>query len=159
MEGRPELPYYLIGHSAGGQFLVRMAAFLPGSARRIVAMNPGSELFPTRELPFGYGFGALPPALSSDAVLRAYLAAPLTLCLGTADTVADREFDRTPAAMRQGSSRLERGRACYAMARALAMAKSWPFNWRKVEIGGVAHSASRMFNGKEVEDALFGTAP
>ena len=155
MEGRPELPYYLIGHSAGGQFLVRLAAFMPESARRIVAANPGSELFPSRELPFGYGFGGLPPELSSDAVLRAYLAAPLTLYLGTSDTVEDKDFDRSPAAMRQGSSRLERGRACFELARGLAASRHWTFNWRKVEIAGVGHSATRMFNGREVEEALF----
>jgi len=155
MEGRPDLPCYLIGHSAGGQFLVRLAAFMPGSARRIVAANPGSELFPTRDMAFGYGFGGLPPELSGDAALRAYLAAPLTLYLGTGDTVADPDFDRSPAAMRQGASRLERGRACFERARALAEANHWAFNWRKVETAGVGHSASRMFSAREVEDALF----
>jgi poly(3-hydroxybutyrate) depolymerase len=155
MEGRPDLPYYLIGHSAGGQFLVRLAAFMPGSARRIVAANPGSELFPTRDMAFGYGFGGLPPELSSAAALRAYLAAPLTLYLGTGDTVADRHFDRSPAAMRQGASRLERGRACFERARALAEENHWTFNWRKVETRGVGHSATRMFSAPEVEDALF----
>jgi poly(3-hydroxybutyrate) depolymerase len=156
MEGAPGLPYYLIGHSAGGQFLVRMAAFLPGEAQRIVAANPGAELFPTRDLPYGYGFGGLPPDLAGDAALRAFLAAPLTLYLGTGDTVADRHFDRSPAAMRQGSSRLQRNRTCFAMAQRLAAEKGWACNWRKVEIAGVGHSASRMFAGKEVADALFG---
>jgi pimeloyl-ACP methyl ester carboxylesterase len=44
LEGKPELPYYLIGHSAGGQFLVRMAAFLPGEAERIIAANAAQAL-------------------------------------------------------------------------------------------------------------------
>src|SRR3954471_244028 len=34
LEGRPDMPYYLIGHSAGGQFLVRMTAFVPSDAAR-----------------------------------------------------------------------------------------------------------------------------
>ena len=42
-EGRADMPYFLIGHSAGGQFLTRFAAFLPGDAARIVAANPGSH--------------------------------------------------------------------------------------------------------------------
>ena len=46
LEGKPALPYYLIGHSAGGQFLARLSAFMPGEAVRIVACNPGSELSP-----------------------------------------------------------------------------------------------------------------
>ena len=134
---------------------MRLAAFMPGEARRIVAANPGSDLFPTRDLPFGYGFGGLPPALGGDEALRAYLAAPLTLYLGTGDIVADKDFDRSPTAMRQGSCRLERGRACFEMARRLARERKWAFNWRKVEIPGVGHSATRMFNGREVADALF----
>src|SRR5258708_7165564 len=31
-EGKPALPYYLLGHSAGGQFLARFAAFYPTEA-------------------------------------------------------------------------------------------------------------------------------
>jgi len=158
-EGRPEMPYYLIGHSAGGQFLARMAAFSPGEASRIVVANPSSCLFPTRDLPYGYGFGALPSQLSNDDALRAYLATPLTLYLGTSDTVAFGNFDDSPTAMKQGLSRVERGRACFAMARNLAAQRKWAFNWRKVETRGVGHSASQMFAAKEVELALFGTPP
>lgn len=154
--GNDTLPYFLIGHSAGGQFLVRMAAFLPGEARRIVASNPGSDLFPTRDQPFGYGFGGLPESLSDDRVLKAYLAAPLTLYLGTDDIYPRPSFDDSPDGMRQGQHRLERGRNCYAFAKALAQQKGWPFNWRKVETPGIGHDAAFMFAAKEVEDALFG---
>jgi pimeloyl-ACP methyl ester carboxylesterase len=154
--GNDTLPYYLIGHSAGGQFLVRMAAFLPGEARRIVASNPGSDLFPTRDQPFGYGFGGLPESLSDDKVLKAYLAAPLTLYLGTDDIYPRPSFDDSPDGMRQGQHRLERGRNCYAFAKELAQRKGWPFNWRKVETPGIGHDAAYMFAAKEAEDALFG---
>lgn len=156
LEGRPALPYYLVGHSAGGQFLVRLAAFLPGEAVRIVAANPGSHLFPTRDQEFGYGFGGLPPALSDDAVLRAYLAAPLTLYLGTGDITPEHSFDQSPAGMRQGPNRLERGRACFAAAERLARERGWPFHWRKVETPGIAHDGARMLAAPEVEVALFG---
>ena len=159
LEGRPDLPVYLIGHSGGGQFLERMAAFLPGEPCRIVAANPGTHLFPTRDLPFPFGFGGLPQHLGDDAAISAYLAAPLTLYLGTGDTVQDKDFDRSPAAMAQGSTRLERGRACFEMGRRLAADRHWPFNWRKVEVQGVGHSAGRMFAQPEVEDALFSTVP
>jgi pimeloyl-ACP methyl ester carboxylesterase len=156
LEGKPDWPYYLIGHSAGGQFLVRMAAFLPGEARRIVAANPGSELFPTRDQEFGYGFGGLPPELSNDEVLRKYLAAPLTLYLGTDDIYPRPSFDASPAAMKQGPHRLARGRGCFEFAQALARERGWAFNWRKVETPGIGHDAAFMFAAKEVEDALFG---
>ena len=155
-EGGGNMPYYLIGHSAGGQFLARMAAFQPGDACRIVASNPSSYLFPTRDLPFGYGFGKLPPELNGDEAMRAYLAAPLTLYLGACDKGATAHFDDSPTAMKQGASRLERGRACFEMARQLAVRRKWAFNWRKIEKPGVGHSASGMFAAKEVGDALFG---
>lgn len=154
--GNDTLPYYLIGHSAGGQFLGRMAAFLPGEAKRIVASNPGSDLFPTKEQLFGYGFGGLPESLSDDRVLKAYLAAPLTLYLGTDDIYPKPSFDDSPEGMRQGQHRLERGRNCYAFAQALAARNGWPFHWRKVETPGIGHDAAFMFAAPEVEDALFG---
>ncbi len=150
------LPYYLIGHSAGGQFLVRLSAFLPGEAVRIVAANPGSHLFPTRDQNFGYGFGGLPPELSSDDVMRRYLAAPLTFYLGTGDITPEHSFDASPAGMKQGPNRLERGRACFAAAEKLARARGWAFNWRKVETPDIGHEAAFMFAAKEVDDALFG---
>jgi dienelactone hydrolase len=156
LEQQPELPYYLIGHSAGGQFLVRLAGFLPGEARRIIAANPGSDLFPTRDQQFGYGFGGLPDPLSNDEVLRRYLAAPLTLYLGTDDIYPRPSFDDSPPAMKQGPHRLARGRGCFEFAQQLARERGWAFNWRKVETPGIGHDAAFMFAAKEVEDALFG---
>lgn len=156
LEKNNSLPYYLIGHSAGGQFLLRMSAFLPGEAKRIVAANPGSDLFPTTAQQFGYGFGGLPEALSNNEVLKSYLAAPLTLYLGTDDIRPEHNFDESAEGMVQGKSRLERGRNCYAFAKALAKKNGWAFNWRKVETPGIDHDAARMFAAKEVEDALFG---
>lgn len=155
-EGKPALPYYLIGHSAGAQFLVRLAAYLPGEARRIVSGNAGSLLFPSVDHEFGYGLGGLPGALRDDAVLRRYFAAPLTLYLGTADVTPRRRFDASPRAMKQGPHRLARNRACFELARKLAQERGWVFNWRKVETPGIEHDAAAMFAATEVEDALFG---
>jgi dipeptidyl aminopeptidase/acylaminoacyl peptidase len=159
MERRPDLPFQVIGHSAGGQFVVRMAAFQDTGAERLVAANPGSHLFPTRELPFGYGFGDLPESLSDDAALRRYLAAPLTLYLGTADDGPDRYFDQSEPAMRQGPGRLQRGRACFAAAKALADERGFAFAWRLVEADGVGHSHPDMFDHASCADALFGKDP
>jgi alpha-beta hydrolase superfamily lysophospholipase len=153
-ENRPALPYYLIGHSAGAQFLVRLAAFQPGTARRIVAGNAGSLLFPSTDHGFGYGLGGLPAELRDDAMLRQYLAAPLTLYLGTADTAPRRRFDASAAGMKQGPHRYARNLACYALAEAMAKERGWTFGWRKVEAPGIDHDAARMFAAPEVGDAL-----
>ena len=48
-----------IGHSGGGQFLIRLAAFNPHEAERIVVANAGTQVFPTRDLNFPFGFGGL----------------------------------------------------------------------------------------------------
>ena len=53
-------------------------------------------------------------------MLKAYLAAPLTLYLGTDDIRPEHNFDESAEGMVQGKSRLERGRNCYAFAKALA---------------------------------------
>ncbi len=156
IEGKPDLPFYLIGHSGGGQFLVRLASFEPTGAARIVAANPGSDLFPDREMDYPYGFGNLPAEISDEAHLRRYLAQPLTLYLGTSDTVRDEDLDKSPEADRQGQNRLERGRNAYKAAEALARRKGWPFGWRLVEAPGVAHDHTAMFNHPAAAVALFG---
>ena len=155
-EGNPALPYYFIGHSGGGQFLMRLAALYPMEARRIVACNPGSDLFPRRDWKFGYGFGGLPAELSDDAALQRYLAAPLTLCLGLKDIDPQHpELDRSAAAELEGKSRLERGRNCFEFAQKLAQEHGWPFNWRKVEVADIAHDGKAMLAAPEVQKALF----
>lgn len=159
-EGRPDLPYHFLGHSAGGQFVARMVA-MAGTlgASGIVAANPGSHLFPTRDAEFGYGFGGLPAELADDAALRRYVEAPLVLFLGTGDTdAAHQSLDRSEAAMRQGRFRYERGLNCLAAAQRLAQERGWVCGWRKVEVAGVGHVAAEMFAAPEAKDALFGPA-
>jgi pimeloyl-ACP methyl ester carboxylesterase len=156
LEHRPNLPYYLIGHSAGGQFLVRLTAFAPTEARRVVACNPGSDLFPTRDMDYPYGFGRLPDELSNDEELKRYLAQPLTLYLGTGDTMRDRDLDKSPEADRQGLSRFERGHNAFRTAQELAKSKGWPFAWRLIEAPGVVHDHTAMFNAPPCRAALLG---
>lgn len=156
--GREDLPYWIIGHSAGGQFVMRMSAFQDTGAERLVAANPGTDLFPGRELPFGYGFGELPDELASDERLRRYLAAPLTIYLGTADDQPDDYFDGSEHAMQQGSGRHQRGLACYWTGRTIAAARGWEFGWRLVEAPGVGHDHERMFAHARCGEALFGPA-
>lgn len=151
-------PYYLIGHSAGGQFVARLAALVGDlGAERLVSTNPGSHLFPTREAPYGYGLGGLPEEASNDAALQRYLATPLTFFLGTGDNDPQhRALDRSPPALHQGPHRYARGLACFAHGQNLAAERGWAFNWRLVEVPAIDHDAARMFAAAEVADALFG---
>lgn len=154
-EGRPDLPYYLLGHSAGGQLLSRFAAFVPGSAQRIVIANPSTYVWPTREVDFPFGFGGLPDALGNDDAIRRYLAQPVTIFLGTADVKRDRNLNVGDNAMRQGANRYERGMHAFRIARAVAENNGWRFNWKLVEVPAVGHSARRMYASPRAEAALF----
>jgi len=158
-EGRDSLPYHLIGHSGGGQFLVRLAGFIDTEAASIVAANSGTYLWPSNEFSFPYGFGGLPLELTSEASFRRYLAQPLTIYLGTADVIADEHFDQRPQVQPQGASRLERGRRVYEFARDAARARGWAFHWRLIEAPGVHHDHELMFNHPRCREALFGLPP
>jgi len=155
-EAKPALKHWLIGHSAGGQFCMRMSAFQDTGAERIIASNPGTALFPTRDQDFGYGFGKLPDELASDDVIQRYLAAPLTLYLAREDNKEDEYLDVSKPGMRQGPGRLQRNRAAFAAAQDLAREKGWTCAWRVVEVPEVGHDHELMFRHELARDALFG---
>lgn len=149
-----ELPYVILGYSAGAQFLARMSAFMELDAERLVAMSPGSTLFPTREMDYGLGFGELPEAFSSDERIRRYLALPLTVAIGT----ADREMEQLPQgdAYDQGVHRYSRNLRWFNQAMDLAFRNGWDFNWRLVIAHGAGHPPPEMFDHPQLENALFG---
>lgn len=151
-EGRP-LAYSLLGHSAGGQFLERLAAFVPTQAKRIVVANPGSYVFPSLDVAAPYGLGKVYASADGEAQLRRYLELPLTIYLGEADTRVD-DRDDSPDARAQGASRYQRGVNAFNAARTLAQKHGWAFNWRLVELPGVGHNAPKMFSAPQASDAL-----
>jgi len=151
LEGR-KIPYSLIGHSAGGQFLSRLAAFVPTEAQRIVIANPGTHVFPDLKVKAPFGFGAVYPKEAAEAQLRRYLGQPVTIYLGQEDT---EDLDEVAtAAMPQGATRYERGLNAFKAAQSLAQSRSWAFNWRLVETPGIGHKAEKMFAAKEAWEAL-----
>ncbi len=156
LAGRPDMPYYLIGHSGGGQFLERLAGFVATGAQRIVAANPGSYVFPSADMAYPYGFGGLPGELAGDEGLKKYLAQPLTIYLGTADNKSDENLDESEQANAQGKTRFERGQNTFRAAEKLAKAKGWAFNWRLTQADGIGHDAKLMFSNAACDTALFG---
>lgn len=151
-EERP-LAYSLLGHSAGGQFLDRLAAFVPTEARRIVVANPGSYVFPSLQVDAPYGLGKVYSGADGEAALRRYLEQPLTIYLGQGDTRDDERNDH-PGALAQGASRYQRGLNVFNTAKTLAQARGWRFNWRLVELPGVGHNARKMFAAPQASEAL-----
>ncbi len=153
-EGKPDLPYILLGYSAGAQFVERMASFMDTDAERLIAMSPGSSMFPTRDMDYGLGFGGLPEEWSSDERIRRYLALPLTIAIGTADT----EMGQLPQgdAYDQGVHRYSRNIRWFNTAMDLAYHNEWDFNWRLVTFHGAGHPPPEMFNHPQIGNALFG---
>jgi dienelactone hydrolase len=152
-EERRPLDVYMIGHSAGAQFLSRLAAFLPTSARRIVIANPSTHVFPDLDTAAPFGFGGVYPRGSDVSNLQRYLATPVTIFIGAEDT-GDKDRNDTPEASAQGVTRFDRGRNAFAAGRAMAQSRGWAFNWRLVELSGVGHSARKMFASEKVLEAL-----
>jgi poly(3-hydroxybutyrate) depolymerase len=143
-EGVEDMPYVLIGHSAGAQFVLRAIAFGRLAPVRIVIANPSSWLEPNFDEPFPYGFGGLPPKLANDDVLRRYLARPVTVLLGTADT-GSTDLSMTAGAQRQGAHRHARGTNIFHAAAEASRRRGWDFGWRLIEVPDVGHSARRMY--------------
>lgn len=156
-EGRPDAPVYLFGHSAGGQFLSRVAAFaLPVDARRIVIANPSTYVLPLLEEPAPYGMGGVFDHKESEEHLRRYLQLPITIYLGLDDT-GHKNLTRNEEAMRQGGNRLERGEFVFRLAHSVAEANGWDFQWRLVRTRGVGHSSKGMLDSGDASKA-FGLA-
>ncbi len=151
-EGRP-LAYSMIGHSAGGQFLSRIAAFIPNDARRMVIANPSTWVFPSTDVDAPYGLRRAYPNGEAKARLRQYLTVPVTVFLGKEDE-GDRNRNDSREAVAQGETRHDRGLNVFAAARKAAHMTGAPLNWRLVELPDVGHSASKMFSSREAVKAL-----
>jgi hypothetical protein len=148
--GQSNLPYALIGHSAGGQFLGRVAAYTAPDAVHIVIANPSTWVLPSTTEAAPYGFGKLPDA---ERALRTYLALPITVLLGDRDT-GSHDLSTEPEALAQGANRLMRGRNSFAMAETVAREHGWTFGWHKAEVPGVGHSATKMFKSSQAFEAF-----
>lgn len=153
-EGDPDLPHILLGYSAGAQFIERMAAFLDTDAERLVAMSPGSAMFPMREMDYGLGFGGLPDEFASDERIQRYLALPLTIAIGSHDT-EEAQLPRGDA-FDQGVHRYSRNLRWFNTAMDLAFHRGWDFNWRLVIHHGAGHPPPEMFSHPQIGNALFG---
>lgn len=152
-EGLPDAPGYLFGHSAGAQFLSRVAAYaLPEHVSRIILANPSSYVMPSDDEQVPYGYGGLPEPEAEDW-MRDYLAAPITIYLGEEDTGA-KDLTTNPPALRQGRNRLDRGERTFEAARDAAAAQGWAFNWTLVYADDVGHSARGMLGAEEMVEAL-----
>jgi poly(3-hydroxybutyrate) depolymerase len=140
--------YMIFGHSAGGQFVQRMAFFRPDNrAKVMVAANPGWYTMPEWRKdkgaePFPY---SLVNAPVGDAELRQALAKRVILMAGENDSDPDAEnLNKSAAAKKQGESRVERAenfiKAMNQAAQELGVKNAWEY----VEVPQTAHDAEAM---------------
>lgn len=151
--------YDIHGHSAGGQFVHRMVLAMPHARIRMaVASNPSSWTYPFADglqdeegNVYEWPYSVKGTPFDSKEEVTRYLATPMILHIGTADTstTAD-DLDKAPGAMAQGSCRYERGKAFFKASTQRAEEMNTPCNWRLVEVEGIAHSGTGMVYGKGI---------
>ncbi len=148
--GAANLPYALVGHSAGGQFVSRVAAYTVQNATRIVIANPSTWVLPRLDVAAPYGFDKVP---EGEQALRRYLALPIAVLLGQLDTGSE-NLSNEPEAMAQGDNRLSRGHSAFSMVETVARERRWMLGWTKAEIPAVGHNAGKMLGSSQAADAL-----
>ncbi len=150
--------YYIYGHSAGGQFVHRLALFLPGARyARAVAANAGYYTLPTVDGPdaFPFSLKGSPAAVADGAKRRELFSRELVVLLGEADTdPKDPDLYHSPEADKQGLFRLARGRFFFATGEAEAKRLGVPLRWSLRTVPGVGHSNEKM--AEAAAAALFG---
>ena len=147
--------YFLYGHSAGGQFVHRMALFQPEARiEAAVAANAGAYTVPREEERYPYGLTGF--RMGDDALAAAF-SVRLTVLLGENDTVTDAPMLlKSPEAMAQGPHRFARGRYFYAAGQDMARLLPAPFAWELRTAPGVGHDNAGM--ARRAADLLFGTS-
>jgi hypothetical protein len=168
------------GHSAGGQFTQRYAAFglAPNVLRGIhvtyVPANPSSYVYFTAARPTGGGFttpgssscsaydtykyglkgrSGYPAKLSDPQVMANYTSRQITYVNGGADTFNNGDMDSDCGAMLEGPNRATRGANYLNYIHSIA--PNTAATQRRIVVNGVDHDGDAIFNDPAVRQALF----
>lgn len=140
--------YAIFGHSAGGQFVQRMALFRPDNrASVMVAANPGWYAMPEWRKdkagePFPYSLVDSP---AGQAELRRALQRRFVLLLGEKDgDPGDENLNQSEGAKQQGATRLERGENFFKAATAAAAELGVKLVWELDEVPDAAHDGAAL---------------
>lgn len=140
--------YAIFGHSAGGQFVQRMALLRPDSrATLMMAANPGWYLMPEWRKdkaadPYPYSLVNSP---AGERELKQALARRFILLAGEKDTDPQAEnLNESSGAKKQGAGRLDRAESFFKAATAAAQELHVPFAWELLEAPDTAHDGAAM---------------
>lgn len=133
----------LFGHSAGGQFSHRLLATQDHQTfSAVVAANPGWYTLPDLERDFPEGMGGI--GLDADRLAR-WFRYPMHIFAGDQDIEEDDpNLPSQPEALAQGPSRYTRAKFVFDYAKAKADSLEMEFNWKLVDVVGVAHDGAAM---------------
>lgn len=170
------------GHSAGGQFTQRYAAFglapnvLHGIRVTYVPANPSSYVYFTSARPSGDGFATpvgscseydtykyglkgrkgYPAKLSTSQVAANYASRKVTIVNGGADTFDNGDLDKDCGAMLEGKNRAARGANFLNYIHRIAPATAT--TQKRIVVAGVDHDGDAIYNDPAVRAALFTTS-
>lgn len=147
--------YDIYGHSAGGQFVHRLALLMPAARyHRAVAANVGYYTLPTLDGPDPYPF-SLKTTPATPATLKTDFGQELVVLLGENDTdTKDPDLYHSPQADKQGLFRFARGQYFYQMGKEAASVAKTKFQWRLITVPGVGHSNELMASA--AAESLYG---
>jgi len=143
MTGSRREGYWLYGHSAGAQFVHRLALFQEKARFEVaIAANAGAYTLARPGERFPYGLDRIPDL---ENVQEQGLSRPLVVMVGEKDTnTTNAMLLRSEEAMRQGPHRHARGVYFFEDARREAARMQLPFAWRLVIVPDVGHSNRGM---------------
>lgn len=120
--------YYIYGDSAGAQFIQRMVMFLPEArVEKAICNSAGWYTTTSPDIEFPYG---LKGSGLGEADLKKAFSRQLVILLKDTDTdEKDKYLLKTDAAMKQGKSRLDRGRNFFKSAEISAKKLKVDFKW------------------------------
>ena len=132
--------YYLFGHSAGSQFVHRqLMVGASGYIKNAFAANAGEYAMPVS------GENAFPWSMSglnlSREDLKKFFSVDLYVLLGEEDVLQDKYLAQGEVFDRQGSTRVERGKAFYKTGKEEAERLGLEFKWKLVTVPHVGHSS------------------
>ena len=134
--------YVLYGHSAGGQFVHRMAMFKPDARFDLaIAANSGWYTTPDNEQNYPYGISGAPKVQER---INLSLQRPLVLFLGAEDKPEQGGFRTRSEAMKQGKSRQQRGEHFFEVAQKNASSRGLNLGWQLKYAERVGHNYRDM---------------
>jgi len=138
--GIKDSTYILWGHSAGAQFVHRMALFFPDSlVSTYISANAGWYTAPDTSVVYPWGVKHDLLSISSD-YLFGFTNRNLIVMRGTADTLRDSNLDVEPLSDAQGRNRFERAGYYYAQARKI----NPNLTWLLIDVPDVSHEDNKM---------------